>query len=674
MTTEELDYRRRRKERNAYFANYRRQRKANGNPVTKTTPQLSKFARGEVIAWDGEAVTENGEHKYVLLSNSLGDRIVNPDGLSTGEVLKFLTDVGSKHRRAIHVSYGFSYDVNMIIKDLSKKQLTSLWNDGYTTYDDVWRIWYTWRRELRIHRLGEPLFIFSPKYNKVIPNVEASITIWDTLGFSQSSFVKAIQQWLPNLPEEDVRFIEEMKSGRSTFSYSELSEIERYNDMENKFLVKIHHQILDAHSQAGVTLLRHDGAGSSAAAWLKKYHVKGYMADEPAEVYLASRFAYFGGRIEACQIGNAEHKTIYRYDINSAYPSVITTLPCLNHGRWEYVPGEQVSEIHPMACYHIRFADSYTKPFYPLPYRMADGSILFPEEVEGWYWSPEVSLLNKGQIGDFEILEGWEYHRNCSCQPFAWIPELYKLRQKFKAEGNHAQYAIKLGLNALYGKFAQQVGMKRSGRPTYHQLAWAGFITSATRAKMYELASQSPQSIVAFATDGILSTTKLQADIGTELGQWEEEKYNGLTIVQAGIYWLRKGDDWEVKYRGFDQGSLVRDAILEAWRNGGSYFATVTRFVGLGSALSSDNYWDRWRTWDTSARELNIYPIGKRFKKESTKYLARKLVRTSPAMNMTPEIISEPHAVSWQTDQLMRESIDGIDIKILEGEFTDTWA
>lgn len=112
---------------------------------------------------------------------------------------------------------------------------------------------------------------------------------------------------------------------------------------------------------------------------------------------------------------------------------------------------------------------------------------------------------------------------------------------------------------------AQRVGgsEKYGGRPPWHQLEWAGMITSATRAQLWEAISQNPGAIIAIETDGLFSTAPLDLDIGDELGQWEYKEYEWITYVQSGIYFTSDDATGEkVKSRGIDVKHLHHKDVL----------------------------------------------------------------------------------------------------------------
>ena len=680
-----------------YWKAYRKKRKLNGNPVkTHYTKQVkvSKFNRAHFVAWDGEGVSdENGIHRYTLLANSEGHRLYNKDGISTKDALNFLCSEGRKYRNSIHVVFAGGYDINMILGDLTERYdlLEQLNSSNCCVYEDFF-IMHTPKKKFIVNKiapyqdLSRVDMTHSNKGHIKGLRYVGGVCLWDSFGFFQGSFVAALENWLgpENVPELDI--IKDMKQRRSEFTDEDSEEVQKYNNLELDYLVKMMRVLRKACAEADLIVKQWHGAGAVAEAWLEKHNIKFYIGELPAEVQEAAQYAYSGGRIEPLFLGNAANKRIYRYDINSAYPSQMPKLPCLIHGEWIRSPGPPLSEF---SLIHIHWDLPKHRPFYPFFLRKKDGSILYPRSGEGWYWYPEFMLEQ-----DVYIQESLSYITKCECKPFIEIPRTYDYRLRLKEEKNAAEKAIKLGMNALYGKFVQKAGYERGGRiPKYHSIAWGGYITSATRAQLYTAAMQHPESVLMFATDALFSMRKHDLPCSTKLGEWDYAMYYGITIAQAGVYWLlatckyckgkkcskcdNTGKLWGEKYRGFDPGSLDRERILTAWTERLTYEASLTRFIGLGSAMTSTRYFQLWRTWQTQKRELHILPTGKRISIGNFDY-SRGLFPTQPAMTWNPGEMSYKYHLPWEQNPIDNEwdyqMVDGVPLDIVRDELEDMWA
>jgi DNA polymerase type B, organellar and viral len=653
---------------------YREQRAMAGNPIvdnrkgdrhknrkqTKgSCKHLSKWERREIVAWDGEGANlTDGTHVYNLVCSSNGSNIFNPNGLSTDSILSYFLREGNK--KAINVIYGGSYDVNMLLGDLPIEKIRQLWQEG-STFWNKYRIFYAHRKKFTVQE-------FDP-----IGRMINTFTLWDVLGYFQATFVNACRKWLGDLPILDE--IEAMKHRRSEFDVAHAKEIIDYCRKECDLLVLLVTALFESLDEAGIQLIRYDGAGSIAAALMKKYKVRDYKGEPTDEALRYAQYAYSGGRIEAPKIGNAEGIPIYRYDINSAYPSNAITLPSYRGATWKL---SDTWNGNSSSLVHVRWSFKEA-PFYPLFFREPDGTILYPQHGEGIYYGAEIKNLVKYHAGEYEIIDSLNVTIRDKTKPFAFIEEVYAIRLMFKAAGSMASESLKLGMNSVYGKLAQQAGYRNGRLPTYHQLLWAGEITSRTRAQLYRAAMSRPESIIAFATDAIICTAPSKVRKGTALGGWTFDKFDGITIVQPGVYFLRSDGSWADKYRGFDKGSLLRDGIVETWLEQetnpeASFHAKLSRFVGMGSALMTTDFRKHWRTWASQDRKLDIRPGGKRVSGNDTCFHDH-LCDTIAATNLNIGQISSPYPLAWVPgDTVERPSEFGIDLKIIEQEYQDSYA
>lgn len=655
---------------------YRQQRALEGRPVKDTrkrkgdrhkpgykrpsdrerTKEPSKWERRIITAWDGEGANLNsGEHVYSLLANSKGDCIVDHSGLATEDIFSFFLTYGNE--RDINVIYGGSYDVNMILRDVPQETLERLWKTG-KCYWKYYRIYWANRKKFTVQLM---------KNSRPIK----SFVLWDVIGFFQSSFVQACEKWLGDLPV--LQDIQTMKERRSTFRTEDINEIVEYNRKECVLLVMLMERLCESLDEAGIQLKRYDGAGSIAAALLLKYDIKKYMGKIPIQVNRWAQYAYSGGRIEAIRCGTTTRPTkIYRYDINSAYPSATLSLPSYSGARWQRTDSWDGSH-NSLVSVKYHFRDE--APFYPLWYRDNHGGISYPREGYGIYWGAEIENLFKYYVEgqDFQI----EWSLNCELgeqvRPFSFNTDVYRQRLVFADRGSMASISLKLGMNSEYGKLVQQAGYRDGRIPTYHQLLWGGQITAHTRALLFDAAMQRPEDVISFATDAIFTTAPLLLPTGKGLGQWTPDEFQGMTIVQAGVYFLDEDGTWAEKFRGFDRGSLSRDQIVEAWKDGSDYSATLTRFVGLGSALMSSDF-AIWRTWRTDSRSLDIRPTGKRVAGRNTHYHSG-LRATIAAPNITPDTISTPYPIVWidgvKPSELALNEVDGVPLEVLVDEYED---
>lgn len=719
------------------------------------------------ITVDGEGITlENGQHIYVLMKASTGERIVNINGLSTVECFEFLLNLAKKYPQGIFGCYGASYDVNMMLKDIPKEALEEL-QDGKdngpgtrptdcTINGRNYALSYRQRKSFTVRAYGNPKITWREVAHKngtteILPeaNYEASLTLWDVSGFFQGRFVDVlgdsktgyfndylywdiidgvyheIIEWTDGL-RIDLTNMRQMKNSRSSFTLEQLEqEIEPYCRDEVEALARLMDRLRGYLEEAGISLTQWDGAGACASAILRKMKVKDYMQEVlPEECYQAQRRAYSAGRSELGKFGVYIGK-VYNYDLHSAFPSVMPELPCLTYGMWRKVKGLSDKSY---SLTHIKWDLDWRLPYFPFFYRTDNGSIYFPPSGEGWYYRPEIDaalrawsegrLSTESYPGKIEFIESWEFQPYSDIKPFAFIYDLYQTRRMWKEQRNPAEKVLKFTIASVYGKLAQSLGwsINEHGelrKPPYHNIGYAGYITSTIRAKMFDALMQAGDNSIMVVTDGIYTTEPLDLPLGDDMGQWECNELDGIVVVQSGVYWgLKKlgrepserelqedyfhdkywwyDGEWfkcNPHYQGYDRGSINIDAIVNAWNNppvSAMIAFPSTRFVTTGSALASDELWQHWRTWRTIDRIVKLAPTGKRVipgihgNRQPGKNIEElqphtRLVATHAA---TPVSLilgqpSHPYVFKWDDDEPY-ELLDGIDGQVVQLEIMES--
>lgn len=576
---------------NFYSPNTRKKRR--GKYKAKKTKMIDR----KFICWDGEGGhNPNGAQDYVLLGNSMGNVITAP-ALHTNEMLNFMIEQGEAYGEYIHVGFAFDYDVNMILQDFTPEQFTELRDKEFIQY-------------------GPYLIQHIPHKWIQVTREDTTIRIADVFGFFQTSFLKAIKTYIPESPNmAKLETVEAGKAARNTFTYAQIDMIRKYWEVEIMLLLDLVNKLRKYLYDAGFMITSWHGPGALANYIYRTNGIKKHKNETAPAIYDASRYAYAGGRFELYNLGR--HEKVYSYDINSAYPYAITKLPSLRDGQWRHV--DRPTNITEYGLYHIvSDIQEYTIPS-PLFHRDHNGSMVYSWTTEGWYWSPDA--MHAIGIPGVKIIEAYEYVGS-TIRPFdTFVPDYYKIRKRHKAAGNGVQMAYKLGLNSMYGKMAQRVG-GHDGPPEWHQLEWAGYVTSYTRSMLYDLIGQIPyEKLVAVETDG-LYTTATPEELGLtdseELGGWEIKCYDEMLYLQSGMYAYRVGDTWGMKYRGLDKGTLTPDSLAKVFKSTtGSIWPTITgpttRFIGYRSALThTGQFADYHRHWITSDKTIKFGQTGKR--------------------------------------------------------------
>lgn len=565
-------------------------------------PSKAHPDRGRFIAWDGEGYSVEGKHYYSLLASSDGAVLVAGENrsLERSDVFEAFLESRRQFPQGINVIFGGNYDFNCILhaNGLPRWYLERLHEGEYIWLDGYRVKWID----------GKQLYI---------SDGETSVTVYDVFSFFQRSFLTACDEYLgTDYPHREL--ITSMKAQRSDFGYADLPEVMEYNKAELEVLVLLMEELRRRLDAADIPIGKWYGPGSIASQLMKRYNIKSAMVDTYRtlpQISAAAQWAYAGGRFEIFKCGHVE-EPCYEYDINSAYPSAMRDLPNLAKGTWKHYVGDP--GYHPYALYRVQsFGPLGANPASRLPHplwtRIPQGVFYSHAGADGWFWTPDVECVRDSDH-TYSILEAWVFEPYDDSKPFAFVEDLFQKRLALKKAGNGAHVGIKLGLNSLYGKMAQQVGWKKATDdspytiPPFHQLEWAGYVTSHCRLQLWRAIRRDPDAIIAVETDALFSRRPLDLPVGSGLGEWEETRFANLTYTNSGIYWATTVEGKEIqKSRGFHPRYITREMALEAMESGTEAINVPTKqFLTAGAALNG-NYWN-WTRWIESTRDIYLVP------------------------------------------------------------------
>lgn len=476
------------------------------------------------IGWDGEGYTVAGNHHYALFGNSDGLRISGRLDWRTCLPLLF-----NAPRNAHHVIFAGTYDCVMMFRH--HPEIDRLLH-GQPVYMDQYRVTFLKGKMLRVtdRERGETRILY------------------DVFTFFGTSFVKACQEYLGGSDMLDQ--IEAMKLQRNTFTKDDVLSggVEGYMTQELTLLVDLCNSLRSRLAAVGIHPSQWHGPGAVASAVFKREHVKEHKGSYPDEFRRIAESAYYGGRFEQFQRGTFLG-TVYQYDIRSAYPAAMRSLPSLEGATWEHTTNIGCG----ISRYDLCYIDCYTSsPIGYLPHRCKDGTIYYPKFVKGWYWGVEIP-------DDYHhyITESYRFHPGSSVKPFAYIDGMYAQRAQLKADRKPEQLALKLALNSGYGKLAQSKGARCDPDtgwkyPTFHEVVWAGLITAITRRSISDaLHSVDSADIIATETDSVFTLAPISLRVGSNLGMWDCETLDGIKYIQSGVSLVLSDSTWKFKTRGF---------------------------------------------------------------------------------------------------------------------------
>jgi hypothetical protein len=601
-----------REQRRAYDANRRRTSQSRNGARTKArTEHLVQF-----VGVDGEGVDRpDGAHEYNLLT--IGDSSLHhPDGrrLTFDDVAAHLWSYREAHPAAVYVGFYLGYDFAQWLRDIPEERARMLLTTaGFALRKRVasggnpipfpvrWGAWeFDLLPNLRRFKL-RPSHERHPaarcdwcgQWVSEEPgqrNPHQWLYVCDTGPLFQTSLLKAVNpaDWPePLVTPDEYRVLDAGKRARQGAPVPYGTPVEpatiTYNQLENDVLARVLDRYNAGLVAMGVKLtkVQWHGPGQAAQAWLKatapdhtgdNWRNLGDFDRQPFEAAMAS---YFGGWFEIPAHGPVPG-VVHEYDVNSAYPAIIATLPCLRpgHGVWHWGEGAPPRTRAPYRL--VRATVEGNDPYFgAMLHRSPKGRVLRPSGTSGWYWWHELQAAKRADlVSRVRWHEWWEYRPSCDCPPpFRAIADLYHERLRVGKTSPHGR-ALRLVFNSAYGKMAQSVGEPMFGNPVY-----ASLITAGCRTMILGAIATHPggtRATMMVATDGVYFRAPhpgLEVN-PTKLGAWDTAEKVNLSLFKPGMYWddkaraaIRSGGKLGIKSRGVNEAALAKviDRLDSQW-------------------------------------------------------------------------------------------------------------
>lgn len=609
------------------------------------------------IGVDGEGVTrEDGTHNYIMLS--IGeDTIQSVDddtALQYWEIFRFLyahfqwDRKNNPHNPAVYVGFALGYDYAQWFRTLPEERARML-----LTPEGIAKrkpknpnIPYPWPVEYRgweFDIMGGR-FKLRPEGKDLSGKTYPWMWICDAFPFFQTSFLNAIGKPAdehPIVTAEEYAHIVQGKANRATSHRTDA--MAAYNATENRVMARLMARLNVGFDHMGIKLKRTQwfGPGQSAGAWLKTISAPTHDDIEATirkEVLSAARESYYGGWFEIMAHGHIPGK-VYEYDINSAYPKIISELPCLLHGVWTQ---DETGMRDPTRTFSLVYATMYGNPKSDIgvhSHRTIQGNILRPKISRGWIWEHELNAnLKAGFIVSADIHSMWTYH-GCNCEsPFVGMQELYMERLRI-GKNTPQGVACKLVYNSAYGKMAQSIGKPLHANPIY-----ASLITAGCRTQIIDAIGTHPrpESVVMVATDGVYFREphpSLELD-PVKLGAWDVTVKENLTLLMPGVYWddaTREYGAAKAKSRGVPRAALadIITTMDDAFNRFDVDGEWPSMEIPLGFTMLTPRQALAQRKWELAGtishdgtKTLSSTPRSKR--NPDSRYYSQGIIRTRP--------------------------------------------
>lgn len=439
------------------------------------------------------------------------------------DIINFLTH--SRYRKKFNWFYNIQFDFESIIKYLDKGELTELYINGELEYEKV-IINYISKKFFSIKDTNNHYFYFYDLYN-----------------FLDTSLNKASEKFLNDKKIENID---------ATKLNTDL------NYWKNNYNNILKYCIYDANLTKRLADYFWNIIYKNLHYYPKRPFSKGKLSEEyflancyipqidyiPKKVLEYAYNSYYGGRFELLKRGYFEK--VYNYDIKSAYPFQVSNLIDFTKGKWKKTT-KLNDDAH--SGFYLCDINTFETIYSPVVKKLNDLNIYPNGHFKQFLAKSEIEFIKaRFENSAVKIVSGYEFYPQTLIYPFKKeIERLYQWKEKEQDED--IKYVIKIILNALYGKFIQISGDNLTGK-IFNPL-YASQITANTRLKLLDTAFQNSESIIAFSTDSIASTEKLNVPLNPLLGDFSKDFEGQGVFILSDIYTLWNEIETKNRIRGF---------------------------------------------------------------------------------------------------------------------------
>ncbi len=509
---------------------------------------------GVRLALDSE--TEDG--KAVLLTRSTSDGLRSYLSFPTSfrQIIEWLCAWGEKY-----VAFNMDYDARALLRFTPKEFLLRLYRDESAMWGP-WKIYYRRKKEFTVK--GPDGLNFA---------------LYDIWSHFQQSLEVAAEKTLGERGKDEIPESWYKRMGSVLRAPRTRAKVISYGLKDAQTASRLWGAIDSQCRALGVPekfLERPLSPGSIAAGFFGEK----LKSPVPEEGNWVARRAYAGGRIEVFKRGFFPR--VYVYDIKSAYPWALSTLPDPRNSRLVRDKGLREDALYSVFRVRLSIPESCSVPPFPYwdPEAKSDLRIYPAGHFVSWLTGPEFALAMKLDY----VQEIHDAVHLCGVKK-PWLTEIPGLFEQRK-DPKFSQ-AIKLILNSTYGKIAQtddrmgeawkindqtrSLGGKFIGHSQHlagtSNFFVASYVTALTRLRLWTAAnSVGFGSVAAFMTDGIISLSRFSPNLlkrAGSLGSWEEKiKCGKAVIVGSGVYSIfnpAQGPDhgWADTSRGYRKKGMI---------------------------------------------------------------------------------------------------------------------
>jgi len=568
-----------------------------GIKVRKQNRNLNSTHLREIVTVDTE--TDNGN--IFLIADSDGNYLDNIITFDT--IAEFLF----AHEGKWIFFYNLGYDAEVILKLLPEGILRQ----------------YKWRKELRFEYSKYKIHYINGK-KLTISKGKHSVSCYDIAQYYDKKSLDVAVTSIGLSLDQDYLEIKKKRNIFSKWYYSRHKRAIRAYCIEDCRLTKklCKHWINTFEKVFGFYTHNWISAGYLAEKVLINNEIMIPLFNElPYSLQELARNSFYGGRFELIKRGYIGE--CYLYDLNSAYPYALTTLPDIANGKWF-----ESCSIHPkskLGFFFIETNISDKVKIAPFPFVKKNRTICYPSgKFRTFVTLDELQMVKGDSNVQYKILESWQFIPNDSTTyPFKdFINQQYYKRLELKQQNNPLEKAIKIVLNSIYGKMAQRTNNVIGN--LFNPII-ASYITGFTRRQLYDFTKQNKLDnyTVAYATDSVACQKKIPSLDSRMLGQMKLDKQaDDVIFLSNGFY--KFNNTWKNRGIGYDKERKIEIEHLDTKvRKDGQLYIGVqsTRTTHIKSGIlynrlkkvgKIESYEkkiglnsDKKRFWDSDLESLN---------------------------------------------------------------------
>jgi DNA polymerase elongation subunit (family B) len=501
------------------------------------------------------------------------------------DVIAFLTK--KKHRSSIFWTFNLQFDVEHLLKTSNDKKFLE-------------DIYYEGVRRPGVKYMGCTFQYIPRKLFKICKNGMCA-TFYDIAQFfNGASLQKASMQYLNcgKLPDVDAKKI----GDEPGYYQKNLDLVLKYCQRDAQLTLDLAKIVEGTFTGNGISFRTPISQAKISEMYVRDHYKYPKVPDKLREAHSWAHKSYHGGLFWTLQRGYF-HQPVYSFDINSAYPAVMASLPHWGNGSFSWIndPGELGGEYGWYAvefnCPWIpmeEFKDGYQIDICyrdkELKLTVNPKRIIYPNGTRRAVVTKVEYEWMKAHNYQCRFITGleWEHTKDKYISPFEWMPRMYRKRIELKQNDKTGmlQYALKILLNGLYGKTAQA----KKGMGTLTNFFYASYITAVTRLQVAEIALKNLSAVVEIATDSVTLTKDISAEIpiSKELGEWGLDTYKEGLFIGSGMRqeWRTLGGESVTYARGLtDKRDFDLLAFLTRYREKYEAWFTRKRPIHLGEMI-----------------------------------------------------------------------------------------